>query len=66
MLFAITYKYNEPPVDGRYPYDTVATFSCDGHGNLSGDAILVCNTSGYWNIDKTAECDPGEEMNIIS
>ena len=56
----------ERPFEGRYPVATVATFSCDGLGNLTGDARVTCQTAGRWVIDKTAECDPGKEMNIIS
>ena len=42
--------YHSSPVNGRYPVDTVASFTCNYGYNYSGKGSVECQTSGYWNI----------------
>ena len=52
-------------VDGRYPLETLASFSCNEGYYLSGTEETTCQTSGKWNMDRP-ECNLGKEMNIVS
>ena len=42
-------SYNKSPVNGRYPVDTRASFSCTRGYSLSGSSSRTCQTSGNWN-----------------
>ena len=57
-------KYSFETGDGRYTFDTVASFSCNEGYYLSGTEETTCQTSGKWNMDHP-ECNLGKEMNIV-
>ena len=41
-------SYSESPVGGRYPFATVATFSCNSGYNRQGSSTRTCGTSKTW------------------
>ena len=47
-----------------YPFDTVASFSCNQGYYLSRTEETTCQTTGKWNMDPP-ECTIGKEMNIV-
>ena len=42
-------SYNQSPVNGRYPVDTMASFSCHHGYSLTGSSSTTCLISGNWN-----------------
>ena len=38
-------------MDGKYPFETVASFSCNLGFYLDGEKELTCESSGDWNMD---------------
>ena len=48
--------YSNATVDGGYPVDTVATFSCNSRYSRSGSSSRTCQTSGNWN-QETPTCN---------
>ena len=57
----VSAHYWETVGNGSYPYDTVASFSCNEGYYLSGNEEITCQTSGNWNMD-TPVCNLGKEM----
>ena len=57
--------YWETTGSGRYPFDTVASFSCNEGYSLSGNEEITCQTSGNWNMDPP-ECNARKEMNCLN
>ena len=48
-------SYDNNAVNGRYPVDTKASFSCDSGYTRYGSTSRICHTSGNWN-NKTPTC----------
>ena len=43
-------SYDEDPRDdGRYPVNTIASFTCNDEYYLDGDLTATCESSGNWN-----------------
>ena len=38
----------DPRDDGRYPVNTIATFTCNDEFYLDGDVSATCESSGSW------------------
>ena len=60
----VNFSKQQSAVDGRYPFETVASFSCNLGYYLSETKEATCESSGEWNKDYP-ECKLGKEMNII-
>ena len=50
--------YNKSPMTGRYPYQTTATFTCNGGFCLHGDQKRYCGPQGDWDIAGIPSCGP--------
>ena len=55
-------SYSELPVNGRYPVDTVASYTCDHGHSLIGSSSRTCQTSGNWN-NQNPTCNQGYHNN---
>ena len=43
-------NYDEDPADdGRYPMNTIATFTCNDEYYIDGNPTATCESSGNWN-----------------
>ena len=49
----------DPAGDGRYPVETIATFTCNPLHSLFGDNSLICETSSSWS-HQTPTCTGNE------
>ena len=56
-------SYNRSPVSGRYPAETVASFSCNDGYSQFGPSSRNCRTSGAWNLQNTT-CE-SNKINIF-
>ena len=56
--------YNKNAVGGRYPVDTVVTFTCNSGYSLSGSSTTKCQTSGQWN-NNSPTCNRSNKNYII-
>ena len=56
--------YNKNAVGGRYPVDTVVTFTCNSGYSLSGSSTRKCQTSGHWN-NNSPTCNRSNKNYII-
>ena len=55
--------YHKSPVEGGYPVDTIAVFTCK-HGYYHNDSFLsFCQTSGHW-TQETPTCIQSNENHI--
>ena len=61
---AVSYS-NHSVGGGRYPVDTVATFSCNRGYSQSESSSRTCQTSGNWN-QATPTCNQSKSKNIQS
>ena len=52
--------YDNDAVDGGYPVDTTASFSCDSKYDKKGSSSITCQTSGSWS-DDTPHCKKSKE-----
>ena len=48
---------------GRYPVDTVASFSCNHEYKISGSVKTTCQPSGSWNLNPPS-CNQSNESDI--
>ena len=48
--------YSQPKVNGRYPVNTKATFSCNSRYTRDGSNSSTCNTLGEWD-QQTPACN---------
>ena len=56
-------SYSELPVNGRYPVDTVASYSCHHGYSLTGLSSRICQTSGNWN-NQNPSCNQGNHSKM--
>ena len=49
-------SYDRSPKNGRYPAETVASFSCNDRYSQFGPSSRNCRTSGAWN-SQTTTCE---------
>ena len=57
----MSFSKQRSAVDGKYPFETVASFSCNLGYYLSGTKEATCESSGKWNKDYP-ECKSGKEI----
>ena len=55
-------SYNRGAINGRYPVDTVTSFSCNSGYSRSGSSSRICQTSGDWN-QQTPKCNKNKKRN---
>ena len=56
-------SYSGSAVNGEYPVNTVASFTCNSGYALSGSESSTCETSGTWN-EQYQMCNQGEVEGI--
>ena len=56
--------YNRNSVGGKYPVDTVVTFTCNSGYSRSGSSTRKCQTSGNWNSNSPT-CNKSNNNLII-
>ena len=52
-------------INGEYPVDTMASFSCSSGFSLSGSESTVCQMSGHWG-QQSPMCNEGKEGNFYN
>ena len=56
--------YNESSdINGQYPVDTMASFSCSSGFSLTGSESSICQMSGHWR-QQSQMCKAGKESNF--
>ena len=55
-------KYSEPALtNGRYPVDTVTSYTCNYKYTYSGPVTRACETSGNWSFQNQSQsCNPSK------
>ena len=56
-------SYSGSAMNGEYPVNTVASFTCNSGYALSGSESSTCETSGTWN-EQDQMCNQGEVKGI--
>ena len=49
-------SYNTSPVNGSFPANTTASFSCNSHYRRDGPSSVTCQISGNW-TEETPTCN---------
>ena len=72
-MFTVTYStlslkdgdisYSQSPIDGGYPVDTMASFTCIDGYSLFGSESTTCLISGKWK-KKNQKCKPQGRVNV--
>ena len=57
--------YNRDSVNGRYPVDTRASFSCNPGYSRSGSSSRTCQTSGNWN-QQMPRCNQSKVIFVLN
>ena len=60
----VSYSNEPSEVDGKYPFATVASFSCNIEYYVSRSEEATCESSGNWNMDPP-ECKPSKYIYIL-
>ena len=55
--------YNTSAVNGRYPVDTSASFTCNSGYTRSGSSSSICQNSGGWN-EYEPTCNKGKYFTL--